>query len=158
MPRKAKTVTAPLPETPDESPTQLSVVVFSGEFEKVHYALAMASAAAAVGKAATLFFTMEATAALLAPGSDGIPPWRRMTAKAGSAGRVDDAFHRQGVARFEELLSACVELQVTFMVCEMGLRAMGLEGAALRSDVPITAGGIVTFLNDASRHGAVVFV
>ena len=157
MPRKAKA--APVRSKAEStSPDKLSVVVFSGEFEKVHYALAMASAAAAIGRPATLFFTMEGAVALLAPGSDGVPSWRRLTAKAGTAGRADDVFQRQGVARFEELLAACVELEVIFMVCEMGLRALGLEGAALRSDIPITAGGIVTFLNDASRTGAMVFV
>ncbi|MSO54019.1 MAG: hypothetical protein EXQ90_02635 [Rhodospirillales bacterium] len=157
MPRKANTAPA-RSKAENTSPDKLSVVVFSGDFEKVHYALAIASAAAAIGRSATLFFTMEGAVALLAPGSDGVASWRRMPAKAGTAGRADDALQRQGVAHFEELLAACVELEVTFMVCEMGLRALGLEGAALRPDVPITAGGIVTFLNDASRTGAVVFV
>ena len=41
-----------------ESPRKLSLVVFSGSFEKVHYALVMASAALASGREATLFFTM----------------------------------------------------------------------------------------------------
>ena len=33
----------------DRAPEKLSIVVFSGEFDKVHYALVLASAAAAMG-------------------------------------------------------------------------------------------------------------
>ncbi len=40
----------------------------------------------------------------------------------------------------------------------MGLRAMGLERGALRGDVPVVEGGVVTFLNDASSDGAMLFV
>ena len=42
-----------------ERPEKLSLVVFSGDFDKVHYALVMASAAAAIDTPVTLFFTME---------------------------------------------------------------------------------------------------
>jgi len=64
----------------------------------------------------------------------------------------------RGVAGFEELLESCAELGVRFIVCEMGLRAMDMERQGLRGDVPIEAAGIVTFLNDASADGSVVFV
>ena len=39
-----------------EGPEKLSLVVFSGDFEKVHYAFAMASAALAINVPVTLFF------------------------------------------------------------------------------------------------------
>jgi hypothetical protein len=40
----------------------------------------------------------------------------------------------------------------------MGLRAMDLDGKALRSDVPLEAGGMVTFFNDAFANGQMVFI
>jgi peroxiredoxin family protein len=49
-------------------------------------------------------------------------------------------------------------MEVRFLVCEMGLRAMDLERQALRDDVPVEAGGVVTFLNDASGDGAMLFI
>ena len=48
----------------DTHPDKLSIVVYSGKFDEVHYALVMASAAAAVGRPVTLFFTMDACIAL----------------------------------------------------------------------------------------------
>ena len=128
---------------------KLSLVVFSGSFERVHYALCMAAAAAATNKPATLFFTMGATQALHPDG------WRTMPQTEGLS---DEAFQTRGVVGFEEILMSCVELGVTFMVCETGLRALNLKLDDLRSDIPLTPGGLVTFLADASGTGAMVFI
>ena len=141
-------------------PDKLSIVVFSGHYDKVHYALVMASAAAAVGRPVTLFFTMGACQALKSTGDNAEPAWRSMPMSegGGTGGDKNDTYAEIGVATFEELLDSCIQFGVTFMVCEMGLRAMGLEGEPLRDDVPLQKGGVVTFLNDASKDGAVFFI
>ena len=142
-----------MPDKP-RTPDKLSVVVFSGDFERVHYALAMASAAAAVDRPTTLFFTMAACHALGKRLTDGRPGW---SALPGAPGR-DAEFAARGVATFEELFEACVDLKVTMMVCEMGLRAKDLTTDDLCQDFEHVEGGIVTFLNDASRDGAMLFI
>ena len=110
----------------------------------------MASAAAAVNVPATLFFTMEAIRALGRPDADGQPGWASMKAGDGRSGAVLDGDYRaRGVATFEELIQACVALGVRIMVCEMGLRAIGLERDGLRDDIDIAEGGLVTFFSDA---------
>jgi len=149
---------------PTTPPDKLSIVVYDGHFDKVHYALVMAAAAAAIGRPVTLFFTMGACKALQRPGADGKPAWRKLPmseglgANKGTGGKRDDGYAKSGVATFEELLASCVQFGVAFMVCEMGLRAMGMEGADLRDDVPIVEGGVVSFLNDASQDGAMLFI
>lgn len=125
------------------APDKLSIIVFSGDYARVHYALVMASAAAATGKPVTLFFTMEATRALT-------PGWADPNNEAEYAGK--------GIGTFEELLSACIELDVTFMVCEMGRRASNVDVTDFRDDIPVAEGGAVTFMADASRHGAMLFI
>ena len=145
----------------DASPDKLSIVVFSGDFDKVHYALVLATGAAAIGKAVTLFFTMEASRALLKPAADGAPAWRGLPVGSplwADAGAMDDDFRARDLATFEELLTACPELGVKFLVCEMGLKAMDLERADLRDDIPIDDGGVVTFVTDASAAGAMLFI
>jgi peroxiredoxin family protein len=114
----------------------LSIIVRSGKYEDVHYALAMAAAAIAVNKPAVLFFTMSGIHALQGP-----PPplegWER------------DAQNKQrGVGDFETLLQACVELGVRIIVCEMGLRSLAIDRTSLRADVPFTVAGIVTLLEE----------
>jgi peroxiredoxin family protein len=144
----------------------LSIIALSGDYEHVHYALATASAARAVGRPVVLFFTQGALRALTrdAAGHGG---WETMPAdgqaideayatrglgNAGGAAR-DARFKDRRVGDFETLLSACVELGVRFIVCEMGLRAQGIDPATLRSDVPFETAGIVTLL-DATPSGA----
>ena len=114
----------------------VSVIVRSGDYESVHYALALASAALAVNKPAVLFFTMGGIRALMGP-PPAVDDWSR------------DARNRErGVGDFETLLQACVELGARFIVCEMGLRSLGIDVASLRSDVPFTVAGIVTLLEE----------
>jgi peroxiredoxin family protein len=133
----------------------LSLVVFAGGFDRVHYALVMASAAAATNRKTTLFFTGRAVLAL--KGNDG---WRELDpADDGSSPQERNAhFGCNGLAEFEELLESCVALGVTIMVCEMALKAIGLDASALRSDVPVVSGGVVTFLNDAPAGGRMLFI
>jgi peroxiredoxin family protein len=147
--------------SPDKlSPDRLSIVVFSGDFDRIHYALVMAAAAVASNTPVTLFFTMWAGRALEGPLPDGSPAWSRLPVSGGTltAAAMDEQFKARGVAHFEELLEACVALGVVFMVCEMGLKALGMDPDRLRPDIPVTKGGVVTFLADASKDGAMVFV
>jgi peroxiredoxin family protein len=113
----------------------LSIIVRSGQYEDAHYALAMASAALAVNQSAVLFFTMGGLRALMT--QPALDDWER------------DALNRQrGVGDFETLLQACIELGARFIVCEMGLRSLAIDRAALRTDVPFTVAGIVTLLEE----------
>ena len=146
------------------SPDKLSIVVYAGFYDKVHYALVMASSAAAIDRPVTLFFTMGACRALKKPGPDGESAWRSMPLSEGESrgcangGEQDDAYAKTNVATFEELVEACAAFDVKMMVCEMGLRAVGIEVRELRRDLEFAEGGVVSFLNDASAHGAVLFV
>jgi peroxiredoxin family protein len=147
------------PVADDARPDKLSLVLFSGAFDKVHYALAMAAAALAVNTPVTLFFTMGAARALLAEDATG-PGWRHLhpTEDCLDALTAEAALTAKGLGGLEELLSACTALGAQVMVCEMGLRALGLEFSQLRPDVPVTPGGLVTFLGDASKTGAMLFI
>lgn len=143
-----------MPAASKPGPDKLSLVVFSGTFEKVHYALVMAAAALATNRPVTLFFTMGAAQALTAD-----PGWPGLPAEGGQSARERDRdFQARGVAGFDELFESCLALGATVMVCEMGLRAQGIDPAALRTDITIEQGGVVTFLADASQDGAMLFI
>ena len=129
-------------------PDKLSFVVFSGEYARIHYALVMASAAAAIDKAVTLFFTMKGTRALTIPPGDGSRDWAAL----------DAAFAAKGIATVEEMLAALVALGATFMVCETGLKSESLTTADLRADIAVREGGVVTFLNDCDQAGSILFI
>ncbi len=110
----------------------LAIAVQSGDFERVHYALVLASGAAALGRPVTLFLTGPAVV-LSQP--DG---WRRL------AGAERDAdFVAAGVAGFETLWAACRELDVTVLACELALRIHGLPAPA----EGIRSAGVVAYLH-----------
>lgn len=129
----------------------LSIVALSGGFDRVHHALATASAAAAVNRKVTMLFTGRALRALIEEREPGVRGWHDLEpADDGSPPSARDRhFGAVGVATFEELLGACVALGVRFFACEMGVRALGLPEIKWRPDVPVEAAGIVTFLAEA---------
>jgi peroxiredoxin family protein len=136
------------------TPDKLSLVVFSGQFERVHYALVTAAASIATNRPTTVFFTMGAAKALLVNGWKTLPTLEGL----GDAETTDQLFQSRGVVGIEELFESCVALDVKFLVCEMGLKALGLEAADLRPDIPVEISGVVTFLADASATGAMLFL
>lgn len=132
---------------------RLSLILHSGAFDRLHYGLALASAALAIGRPATLFFTMDALAALKKDG------WAEMrTASGQPADRFDANLKSRGVGDFETLLEACRELGAHFILCEAGLRAMGLCRADLRPDLDLVVAGAVTFLNEAEADGQALMI
>jgi peroxiredoxin family protein len=112
------------------APEKLSLVVFSGEAAKLHYAWMMAASSLAIGKGATLFFTGDAVRSLVA----AAPP------------------------ETEELIQACAQLGAKVLVCEAGLIAAKLTRAGLRADLDLAECGLVTFLNDCDPKGQIVFI
>ncbi|MPY71583.1 MAG: hypothetical protein GEU92_16030 [Alphaproteobacteria bacterium] len=138
---------------------RLCLIALAADYDRVHYALSMASCAAAVGRPVTLFFTMGALRALERD-AGGAPGWTRLAPAPNgqSAAERDGAHEAAGIATFEELLAACVELEVAIMVCEMGLKAEGLTRDALRADVPLAEGGLVTLYAEAKDGGQIVVV
>ncbi|PPR10780.1 MAG: hypothetical protein CFH41_01355 [Alphaproteobacteria bacterium MarineAlpha11_Bin1] len=125
------------------SPDKLSLIIQSNDFDRVHYGLVLASAALAVGKPVTLFFAMEGTRALVPRFAD--VPREKILAE-------------MNLATFEGLVAVCAEMKAQFMVCEMGMRAMSIKREQLRNDITITEGSAVSFLADASKNGAMLYI
>ena len=141
------------------SPQTISIIAFSGDFGRIHYALSMAAAALATNISVTLMFTMGAIRAVAADAS-GNPQWKNLTNDDTSteAGVQDEINQGLGIAGFEELLQACNSMGVKFLVCEMGLKSIGLETEHLRQDIPFAPGGLVTFLNSSDTRANILFI
>jgi len=136
---------------------KLSLIVQSGEVDKVHYAFATASAALAINIPVTLFFTMTASLALMGTGDDA--GWRTMTTADGKSGaQMDAGFTARNIGTMEELIEACTALGARFIVCEMGLKALDQTADTLRDDLTIEIAGLVTFLSDAEQDGQIIFI
>lgn len=135
----------PTGRSPVDVKPPLGLIVLSGEYLRVHVALMTAAAAASIDRKVIFFVTMDAVPLLLR--SQG---WRQLD----GASRDDDMKAR-GVADIETLLEACQALDVSFIVCESGLRATGWDADALRDDTEIEVAGLVTLIH-AIDHGEMV--
>jgi peroxiredoxin family protein len=110
----------------------LGVLLLSGGHERAHYALVLATAAAALGREAVLFATNAGCRLFLDP--------TPLLAEPREA-----ALEARGVAGIATLLQAASELGLRRIVCEAGLRAEDLAGQPLAPGVEVA--GIVTFLS-----------
>jgi predicted peroxiredoxin len=114
----------------------LGLLLLSGGHERAHYALVLATAAAAIGRGVTLFASNAGCRLLLDP-----CPWLADPREA--------LLRARGVADLATLLSAAEELGVQRLVCEAGLRAEGLVEAPLAPGVERS--GVVGFLAAIGR-------
>jgi peroxiredoxin family protein len=146
---------AEAPPAGGRRPRRLAVLLLGGTYDRAHYALAAAVAAAAVDRPVTLFVTLGATRAFLGP-EGGAAGWARLPLSpelaappdCADGAALDARYRARGVAGFEELLAACRDLGVRVMVCEMGLRTLGIEAGALRPDLAFERGGLATLLGE----------
>ncbi|MDH3335380.1 MAG: DsrE/DsrF/DrsH-like family protein [Rhodospirillaceae bacterium] len=137
---------------------KLSLIVHSPDIGKIHYALVLAAGAAAINKPVTMFFTMGASTVLSKNNGD-VAPWHSMPANGFANGlEMDNSLKQRAMADFQTLFQACIDLGVRFMVCEMGLLFAKIEQTDLRDDINIEITGVVTFLNDASKDGSIIFI
>ena len=125
---------------PSES---LGVLLLSGSHDRAHYAFVVASGAAALGRAVTVFATNTGCHALF---SD----WSGLS----DAGR-DERVQAAGVAGLGTLRDACLEMEVRLIACEAGMRAEDLDPGRLLPQVEIA--GIATFL-EAVGSGSIITI
>ena len=141
----------------NENMGPLSLIVFSGNFDKVHYALTISAASSALSIPTTLLFTMEAIQALKGTGENA--GWRKLLGKDGATGQERDKhLVENGLAGFEELLAATNELGVEVMVCEMGLKSENIDISELRSDIIYRSGGLITFFQESKTNSQLLFL
>ncbi len=111
--------------------TPLGILLRHGDHEAAHYALVLATGAAAIGREVTLFATNGGCLVLLARPALLDDPREALLAE-------------RGVATLAVLLEAAAELPIRRIACEAGLRAEALAPAALAPGVEVA--GVVTFL------------
>ena len=119
----------------------LGIVLAAGELPRAHAAFLLAAGAAALGRSVVMFATGDGVLALC-------EDW------SGLARADKDAVWRQrGVAGFDELRQACVELGVRMIACESGLRGAAIDPAALMRGVDCD--GMASFL-EATREAQLI--
>lgn len=151
-----------------------TLVVFSGDMDKVLAGLVIASGAAAMGLEVTVFHTFwglaplrkgrkyegknlieKALSAALPAGLGELAPSRMAFAGAGAKlfrSRMKD----KGVQSPEELFELARELGVKFLACEMSMDVMGLRRDELIDGVEVA--GVGAYLGEAADSKVTLFI
>lgn len=154
---------------------KLSMVVFSGDMDKIMAAFIIATGAAASGMEVSMFFTFWGLKALEKPGKltgkglfgrmlgvmnrgglDAIGPSRL---NMGGMGRwmFKLMMKQKGVATLPELYEIAVDLGVKMMPCQMSMDVMEFSPEIFQENVTPPV-GVATFLEEATESKITLFV
>jgi peroxiredoxin family protein len=151
-----------------------SIIVFSGDLDKVLPAFIIATGAAAMGMHVSLFFTfwglnalkkrrdlsgkgfLEKLFALMTPvGTEGLGV-SKMNFFGIGAKLLRTLMKRKQVASLEELAQMAREMGVRIIACQMSMDVLGLTKDELWDGIEV--GGVATFLADATKSRVTLFI
>ncbi|MCU0639403.1 MAG: DsrE/DsrF/DrsH-like family protein [Candidatus Krumholzibacteria bacterium] len=150
-----------------------SIVVFSGDMDKVFGAFIIANGAAAFDMKVTMFFTFWGLKALQKGNLTGESPMGRMLGlmNRGGAGRIGPSrFNFGGIGRWmfkkmmdrrkvmplPAMIKQAQELGVRLVACEMSMNVMEIRKEDLIDGVEL--GGVATFIAEASESKFSLFI
>jgi peroxiredoxin family protein len=156
---------------------QLSMVVFSGDLDKILAAMIIATGATAMDMKVKLFFTFWATAALRDPhkkaegknfmskmfgimlpkGKNKIKLSKMNMCGMGTA-MIKNLMKKQRVASLDEMFVTAGELGVEINICEMSMNLMGFKREEMIDYPHMTVCGVATFLADAQESKVQLFI
>jgi len=162
----------------DEGQEQkLSMVVFSGEMDKMIAAMIIATGAVAMGMKAVLFFTFWGTAALRDPrakvgGKDlmskmfgwMLPKGRnklklsKMHMAGMGTAMLKDLMKRKNAPSLDQLFEMAGQLGVQIKVCEMSMDLMGFKREEIIDYPNLEYCGVATFLAEAKTSRVQLFI
>lgn len=156
---------------------QLSMVVFSGDLDKILAAMIIATGAVAYDMQVKLFFTFWATAALRDPKKSAkgksfmgkmfgmmLPKGKnklslsKMNMGGMGAAMIKGLMKKKNVASLDELFKVAAEYGVVINICEMSMDLMGFKREEMIDYPNMNVCGVATFLADASESKVQLFI
>jgi peroxiredoxin family protein len=156
---------------------QLSMVVFSGELDKILAAMIIATGAAAYDMKVKLFFTFWATASLrdpnkkikgknlmekmfgmMLPKGTGKVKLSKMNMCGMGTSMIKGIMKKHKVASLEEMFRTAGEIGVEISICEMSMNLMGFKKEEMIDYPGMTICGVATFLSDAQESKIQLFI
>jgi peroxiredoxin family protein len=154
---------------------KVSIVCFSGEFDKMLAAYTIATGAAATNREVTMFFTFWGLNALkkkqgrawmgkdflsrafnfLMGGKKNLP-LSRLNFGGASPKLMSGMMKKNNVASLDELMEAASALGIRLFACEMSMHILGVTQEDLIDDVKEVV-GVATFLNE-SEDAHIIFI
>jgi peroxiredoxin family protein len=156
---------------------RLTMIVFSGELDKIIAAFILATGAASMGTDVSMFFTFWGSAALRSPvkkakgkkliekmfgmmlpkGFDHLKLSNMNMAGIG-AGMIKDIMKKKNVPNLSELLKISEDLEIKISICEMSMDLMGMKKEEMVDYKYLNYCGVAACLNDALKSKSTLFI
>ena len=134
-----------------------TIVVHSGDMDKVYSALIIANGALAMGMEASLFFTFWGLQRLKKGGLEK-GPLSKMHMLGLGKWMVKRKMRKAGVASLERLLQDFKELGGKILACDMTMEIMGIKKEDLRDDLISEYCAVGTYLTEARESTITLFI
>ena len=153
---------------------RVTMIVFSGDLDRVLAAFIIASGAVAMGQEVSMFFTFwglnalkqqrklegknlsEKMMAIMTPASTKGMGTSNMNFFGAGSMMLRQMMAAKNVESVESLIDLCQDMGVRMVSCEMSRDVMGIHDEELRGGVE--AGGVATYLADALRSRTTLFI
>jgi peroxiredoxin family protein len=136
---------------------KVSIVVHSGDMDKIYSALIIGNGALAMGMEASLFFTFWGLMRLKKGGLEK-GPLSKMNMLGLGRWMIKARMKKANVASLEKLFKDFLELGGKVIACDMTMEIMGVKPDDLRQDLITECGGVGTFIQEARESKVSLFI
>ncbi|MBS1249611.1 MAG: Sulfur carrier protein DsrE2 [Chloroflexi bacterium] len=139
------------------SPEQATIVLHSGDMDKVYSALIVANGALAMGMEASIYFTFWGLQRLEKGGLEK-GPLSKMHLFGLGKWMIKQRMKKSNVAKLERLMNDFKTLGGRIIACEMTMDIMGIDADDLRQDWIDEYGAVGTYVQEARKSEITLFI
>ena len=136
---------------------KLTIVVHSGEMDKIYSALIIANGALSMGMEASLYFTFWGLQRLVRGGLDKGALSKMHMMGLGKM-MIKHRMEKANVSSLEHLLIDFKELGGKIIACDMTMEIMGIKKEDLREDLITECGAVGTYIQEARESSVNLFI
>jgi peroxiredoxin family protein len=144
-------------EMKEDGADKVTIIVHSGDLDKIYSALIIANGALAMGMEASLFFTFWGLQRLKKGGLEK-GPLSKMNMLGLGRWMVLRRMRAAKVASLDKLLADFKELDGKIIACEMTMEVMGIRKEDLRADLIDVYGAVGTYVQEARGSAINLFI
>lgn len=136
---------------------KLTIVVHSGDMDKIYSALIIANGALSMGMEASLYFTFWGLQRLQKGGLEKGPLSKMHMLGIGKL-MIKQRMNKAKVASLERLMQDFKELGGKIIACDMTMEIMGIKKEDLREDLITEYGAVGTYIQEARESTINLFI
>jgi peroxiredoxin family protein len=134
-----------------------TIIVHSGDMDKLYSALIIANGALSFGMDASLYFTFWGLERLTKDGLDKGPLSKMDMGESGMQ-MINNRMKQANLASLEKLMQDFKELGGKIIACEMTMEIMGITKEHLRQELIDDYGAVGTYIKEARESNITLFI